>query len=168
MPDRSVVTTTRRQVAGLIFWLILSSVAAAAGAAASVNAAGFYATLDRPAWAPPSWLFGPVWTVLYLLIAVAAWLVWRERDSRKVMPALSLMIIQLAANALWTWIFFAWRQGGWALAEIIVLWILIVATMAAFWRIRTVAGALFVPYLAWVSFAAALTYSLWQRNPQLL
>ncbi len=162
------MTTTRRQVAGLIFWLILSFIAAAAGAAASVNAAGFYAALDRPAWAPPSWLFGPVWTVLYVLIAVAAWLVWRERDSRQVKPALFLMIIQLAANALWTWIFFAWRQGGWALAEIIVLWILIVATMVAFWRTRAVAGALFLPYLAWVTFATALTYSLWQRNPQLL
>jgi tryptophan-rich sensory protein len=113
-------------------------------------------------------VFGPVWTILYTLIAVAAWLVWRERDSRSVKPALGLMIIQLAANSLWTWIFFAWRKGGWAFGEIVVLWILIAGTTAAFWRIRTVAGALFLPYLAWVSFAAALTYSVWQRNPLLL
>lgn len=135
---------------------------------ASANAAGFYQSLSRPDWAPPPWLFGPVWTVLYLMIGVAAWLVWRERGLTGARTALSLFVIQLVANALWTWIFFAWRRGALAFAEIVVLWILIVATMMAFWRIRRIAGALLIPYLAWVTFASALTYCIWKLNPDLL
>lgn len=135
---------------------------------ASANAAGFYQSLSRPDWAPPPWLFGPVWTVLYLMIGIAAWLVWRERGFAGARAALSLFVMQLAANALWTWIFFAWRRGALAFAEIVVLWILIVATMMAFWRIRRIAGALFIPYLAWVTFASALTYCIWKLNPDLL
>jgi benzodiazapine receptor len=135
---------------------------------ASASAAGFYQSLSRPDWAPPSWLFGPVWTVLYVMIGVAAWIVWRERGFAGARFALSLFLIQLVANALWTWIFFAWRRGALAFAEIIVLWILIVVTMLLFWRIRRIAGALFVPYLAWVTFASALTYCVWKLNPDLL
>lgn len=135
---------------------------------ASANAAGFYQSLSRPDWAPPPWLFGPVWTILYLMIGIAAWLVWRERGFAGARTALSLFVIQLAANALWTWIFFAWRRGALAFAEIVVLWILIVATMMTFWRIRRSAGALFIPYLAWVTFASALTYRIWKLNPDLL
>ena len=99
--------------------------AAAIGGWASANAPGFYALLNKPAWAPPAAVFGPVWTVLYLLMAVAAWLVWQGRPGTGIRRALSFYLVQLALNALWTWVFFAWRQGGWALVEIVVLWIMI-------------------------------------------
>jgi tryptophan-rich sensory protein len=157
-----------RQVAALAGWLLASFVAAALGAAASAGAAGFYQQLTQPAWAPPAWLFGPVWTVLYAMMAVAAWLVWRKHGFSGARAALSLFVAQLAANALWSWVFFAWRLGALALGEIVLLWLLIAATIAAFWRVRPLAGALLVPYLAWVTFAAALTFSLWRLNPALL
>ena len=134
------------------------------GAIASHDAGAFYQQLARPAWAPPGWLFAPVWTVLYAFMGVAAWLVWR----RRAYGPIALFVVQLALNALWTWLFFAWRQGALSFVAILLLWALIAATMAAFWRVRRAAAALLAPYLAWVGFAAALTYAVWQRNPALL
>ncbi|HEU0016046.1 MAG TPA: TspO/MBR family protein [Longimicrobium sp.] len=157
-----------KQVAGLVGWVLLSFSAAAVGGIASSNAGGFYEQLSRPEWAPPPWLFGPVWSMLYLLQGIAAWLVWGDRGFRGARAALSLFVVQLAANALWTWLFFAWRQGALAFGEIVVLWALILATIVAFWRVRRLAGSLMLPYLLWVSFAAALTWSIWRLNPQLL
>lgn len=157
-----------RSAPALVGWIALSLAAGAVGGIASRAAPAFYAQLDRPAWAPPASLFGPVWSVLYVLIGVAAWLVWRERGWAGGRAALALFVAQLALNALWTWLFFAWRQGGLALAEIVVLWALIVLTLVAFWRVRRAAALLLVPYLAWVTFATALTASLWRRNPGLL
>jgi translocator protein len=158
----------RAQVVGVLAWLAASYAAAAIGGLASVRAESFFSQLDRPAWAPPSWLFAPVWTMLYLMIGLSAWLVWRERGLRGARVELGLFVVQLCANALWTWLFFAWRLGAAAFAEILLLWVLIAATLVSFWRLRPLAGALLVPYLLWVSYAAALTYSLWQRNPQSL
>jgi tryptophan-rich sensory protein len=157
-----------KQALGLLGWLAVSFVAAALGGVASANAGAFYRELARPAWAPPAWLFAPVWSVLYLLMGIAAWLVWRERGFRGAAVALTLFVVQLAANAVWTWLFFAWRQGALAFGEILVLWALILGTIVAFARVRPIAGALLLPYLAWVTFAAALTFATWQRNPQLL
>ena len=134
---------------------------------ASRNARGFYGMLNRPAWAPPGWLFPVVWPVLYLLMATAAWLVWRTGGLGH-RGALALFVAQLVANALWTWLFFAFRRGGWAMAEVVVLLVLVGATLAAFWRVRPLAGVLMVPYLAWVAFATALTWSVWRRNPTML
>ncbi len=156
------------QVVGLLAWLLVSFLAAAVGAAGSLNAAGFYTQLARPDWAPPGWLFAPMWSVLYLLLGVAAWLVWRERGISGARAALALFLVQLAANALWTWLFFVWRLGGLALAEIIVLWLLILATLVAFARVHVAAGLLLVPYLLWVSYAAALTAAVWRMNPGVL
>jgi tryptophan-rich sensory protein len=156
------------QALGLAGWLLLMLAAAAVGAIASADAGAFYQQLSRPPWAPPGWLFAPVWSALYLLIGIAAWLVWRERGLRGARTALSLFVIQLAANALWTWLFFAWREGTLAFIEILILWALIVATLVAFWRVRPLAGALLLPYLAWVTFASALTFATWRMNPQLL
>ena len=157
-----------RQLGGLLGWLAVTAAAAALGTVASVDAAGFYRQLARPLWAPPGWVFAPVWTILYLSMAVAAWLVWCRRGILGALPALVLFLVQLAANALWSWLFFAWHQGAWSAAEIVVLWLLIVATVVAFWRVRPLAGALLVPYLVWVSFAAVLTFSTWRLNPELL
>jgi len=142
--------------------------AAVIGGWASANAPGFYAELKQPSWAPPPSVFGPVWAVLYLLMAVAAWLVWREDREKNTRQALSVYLIQLALNALWTWVFFAWRQGGWALVEIVVLWLLILLTLIAFYRVRPIAGYLLLPYLAWVSFAAVLTAALGHLNSKVL
>ena len=158
----------KSQVFGLLGWLAVSFAAAGLGGLASANAEGFYQQLTLPAWAPPSWLFAPVWTLLYILMGVAAWLVWREHGFRKARVALTLFLIQLAFNALWTWLFFAWRLGAMAFVEILILWALIVCTFVAFRRVRSIAGVLIIPYLIWVSFAAALTYAIWQSNPALL
>jgi tryptophan-rich sensory protein len=165
MPPR----TTRHAALGLAAWLAITFVAAAAGAIASTDAAEFYGRLSRPDWAPPAAVFGPVWTGLYLLMGIAAWLVWRE-DARRpdVKAALGLYVGQLGANALWSWLFFAWHQGAAAFADVLLLLALIAATMAAFWRIRRLAALLLLPYLAWVAFAAALTWAVWQRNPGVL
>jgi len=156
------------QVFGLGLWLGLSFLAAAVGSAASIEAAPFYAQLARPEWAPPASLFGPVWTVLYALMGVAAWLVWRQGGVPAARAALTLFVVQLAVNALWSWLFFAWQQGALAFGGVLLLWALVAATLVAFWRVRAPAGALLVPYLAWVSFASALSWALWQMNPQVL
>lgn len=157
-----------RQAAALLGWLGITAAAAALGAIASRQAPDFYAQLARPEWAPPASWFGPVWTTLYLLMAVAAWLVWRESDAPGRNRALVLYAAQLAVNALWSWLFFAWRQGALAFADVVLLFVLVAATLAAFLRMRGLAGMLLVPYLLWVGFAAALTWAVWQRNPALL
>jgi len=149
---------------GLAAWMLLSLATGAVGALATRNAREFYGGLAKPPWAPPGWLFGPVWTTLYLLMGIAAWLVWRRAGWTGAPGALTLFVVQLACNALWSWIFFAWRRGGFAFAEIIVLLVLIVATMAAFARVHRVAALLLVPYLGWVLFASALTLSVWRAN----
>lgn len=158
----------RKDVLGLVGWLAVSFAASAVGAIASIEARSFYGQLVQPAWSPPPWLFGPVWTVLYALMAIAAWLVWRIGGFRTNRIALALFLLQLALNALWSWIFFAWHRGALAFAEILLLWALIAATLVAFWRVRPLAGSLLIPYLAWVSFAAALNFALWQLNPEIL
>lgn len=154
-----------RQALGLLGWLALSFGTAALGALASRDAGSFYGALAQPSWAPPAWLFGPVWSVLFLAMAIAAWLVWRTPTAPARTRALVWFVAQMAANALWSWLFFAWHMGGGAFAEIVLLWLLIAATLAAFWRIRRAAGLLLVPYLLWVTFAAVLNWVLWRANP---
>lgn len=154
----------------LLGWVALAAMAGAVGGLASRNAADFYAALAKPGWAPPAWLFGPVWSALYLMMGVAAWLVWRARpetpaDRATRRRGLALFAGQLALNALWTWLFFAWRQGALAFGEIVLLWLAVSTTTWQFGRVRPLAAWLLLPYLGWVSFAAALTWSIWQRNP---
>jgi tryptophan-rich sensory protein len=157
-----------KQILGLAGWLVVTFVAAAIGGAASVNAGSFYTQLVLPEWAPPSWVFGPVWTVLYVAMGVAAWLIWRADGFRAARRALTLFLAQLALNTLWSWLFFGWHRGALAFADILLLWVLIIATLIAFWRVRALAGWLLVPYLLWVSFASALNYAVWQLNPRYL
>ena len=161
--------TTARSLLGLLGWLVLAFATAAVGAAASVQAANFYAQLAQPQWAPPAGWFAPVWSVLYALMGIAAWLAWRAAGSvGAARGALGFFCLQLALNALWSWLFFGWHQGAAAFADIVVLWIAIACTLFAFWRIRPLAGAMLLPYLAWVSFAAALNLAVWRMNPALL
>jgi translocator protein len=163
-----VANPSVKQGLGLAGWLLASFVTAGVGGLASANAAGSYGQLLQPAWAPPAWLFGPVWSVLFVLMALSAWLVWRRHGFLGAGLALKLYVVQLGVNALWTWLFFAWRMGLPALVDIGLLWVLIFATILGFWRLHRLAAMLLLPYLAWVSFAAALNFALWRLNPATL
>jgi tryptophan-rich sensory protein len=160
--------TRSRDLLGLAGWLLIAFLAATIGATASISARDFYAEMARPSWAPPGSVFGPVWTALYAMMGVAAWLVWRAQGLSGAGAALLLFVVQLAVNALWSWLFFGWRQGALAFVDILVLWVLIAATIALFGRVSRVAAALLVPYLAWVTFASFLNFSIWRLNPGLL
>lgn len=124
----------------------------------------WYASLQKPSWNPPGWVFGPVWTALYTMMAVAAWLVWKRGGFSAQRRARALFCAQLILNAAWTPLFFGLQQPGLAFAEIVVLWLAIAATLVAFHRVSRAAAWLLAPYLAWVSFAAALNFTLWRLN----
>jgi translocator protein len=145
-----------------------TALTAGIGAYASIDAKSFYASLTQPAWAPPPTVFGPVWTVLYLMMLVAAWGVVRQQGTAASRPALTLFGAQLVLNAAWTWFFFHWHVGALAFAEVLVLLITVALTARAFWRVRPVSGWLMLPYLAWVGFASALTFAMWRLNPGVL
>ena len=159
---------SKGQILGLVFWLFMTFVAAAIGSLASINAQSFYNQLTQPAWSPPGFVFGPVWTLLYSLMGIAAWLVWRDGTKKDARIALGLYLAQLALNALWSWLFFVWNLGFLAFVEILLLLALILATMISFRRVNQLAGILLIPYFLWVCFAAFLNYSLWQLNPHIL
>lgn len=159
---------TLRAAIGLACWLGITFVAASVGAIASIQAKAFYMTLLRPGWAPPAWLFGPVWTVLYILMGVAAWMVWQRHGFSGGGTALWTFLLQLALNALWTWLFFRLHLGGASVLEILVLWCVVLWTILDFLKLRPLAGVLLTPYLAWVTFAFCLTWAIWRRNPRLL
>ncbi|MBA2245451.1 MAG: tryptophan-rich sensory protein [Gemmatimonadetes bacterium] len=152
-----------REVAGLVVWIGLCLGAGFLGSQLG-EPGQWYAQLEKPSWNPPSWVFGPVWTVLYVLMGIAAWLVWKERGFGGAPTALGLFLAQLVLNVAWTGIFFGLQRPDLAFLEILVLWALILATLVAFWRVRAAAGALLLPYLAWVSFATALNFAIWQLN----
>lgn len=141
---------------------------AAIGGYASADAKAFYQGLAQPSWAPPASVFGPVWTVLYVMMGAAAWLVVKRLGSVAARPAIALYGTQLAFNALWTWLFFRWQLGAWAFAEVVLLVLLVVWTSHRFWRARALAGWLMLPYLAWLGYACALTLAVWRLNPGVL
>ena len=151
-----------KNMLGLIGWLAASFAAAWIGSRWMPGE--WYAALAKPAWNPPNWIFAPVWTLLYVLMAVAAWLVWRPAGFGGAGGALSLFIVQLVLNALWTYLFFGQHRLDLALLEIVALWGTILATGILFWGMNRLAGALLLPYLAWVSFAAYLNYAVWSLN----
>lgn len=125
----------------------------------------WFAALAKPAWSPPNWAFGPVWTTLYVLMGVSAWLIWRTGWKRKdVKTALGIFAAQLALNALWSLIFFGWHQLGWAFLEVILLWVAILVTIVFFAKISRPAAWLLAPYLAWVTLASILNFTIWQLN----
>lgn len=163
-----VASSPSRQLLGLAGWLALTFATAAIGAVASANAGVFYAHLLRPAWAPPAWLFAPVWSTLYALMGISAWLVWRERGFRDARAPLLIFIAQLVVNAFWSWLFFVLHRGALAFADAVMLCALIAVTSVSFYRISTLAAVLLLPYLAWVAFASALTWTVWHLNPGVL
>ena len=150
---------------GLVFFIGVCLGAGGLGAIATTpEIEGWYQEIAKPTWNPPDRVFGPVWTTLFILMAIAAWLIWRPAGFRTAVMPLSLFGLQLCLNVAWSWIFFGMHQPGWAFAEILVLWLAIAATTLAFFRRSVVAGWLLVPYLLWVSFAAALNFAIWQAN----
>lgn len=155
----------RRDILGLIVAVVgTEAVGGLSALAAGGDFERFFRELEKPAGTPPPAVFGPAWTTLYLLMGIAAWLVWREGLTRQTALALGLFAAQLTLNFAWSLIFIGQQRIGAALLEIAVLWLLILAAIIAFWRVRPAAGALLVPYLAWVSFATYLNVGLWRLN----
>ena len=153
---------------GALLWGGLTLLTAVLGGWGSASAPAFYGALQQPDWAPPAWVFGPVWSLLYLLMGVSAWLVWRHRHRVEGSAGLGLYALALIPNALWSWLFFDWHLGAWALVDLVALWLLIAFTVRAFWRVRPLFGALLLPLWAWVSFAGVLNAVVWLANPTLL
>ena len=151
-----------KDLVGLALWVL---VAMAAGMVGSRFVPGeWYAALAKPAWTPPDAVFAPVWTALFVLMGVAAWMVWRAQGFLGAAGPLALFIVQLCLNTLWSYLFFGLRQPMLAFVEIVILWLAVLATTIAFWRVRPVAGGLLLPYLCWVGFASALNLQLWRLN----
>jgi benzodiazapine receptor len=148
--------------------LFLTASFAAGFIGSFANARGlpvWFQTLEKPSWNPPSWVFGPVWTSLYLLMGIAAWQVYEtDDDNRPRRTALIFFFIQLALNALWSWLFFGWQRPDLAFYEIVVLWICIAVTTRLFFLVRPSAGWMMIPYLAWTTFASILNFAIWQLN----
>ena len=154
-----------RSWSALAGFLVCALAAGGLGAIATARSVDtWYRQIDRPAWTPPDSWFGPVWTTLYVLMAGAAWLVWRRRDEQSTTRALALWWAQLVVNASWSWVFFGAHALGASVVVIAALWLLIVATIGAFFAVRPLAAALLAPYLAWVTFAGALNVAIWRLN----
>jgi benzodiazapine receptor len=143
----------------LLVFVAIPFLAGALGARFGPDA--WYAALAKPGWNPPAWVFAPVWTLLYLAMGIAAWLVWRRGGGA---APLLLWGVQLALNAVWPPLFFGLHRPDLAFADIVLLWLAVLATTIAFWRVTASAGLLLAPYLAWVTFAAALNLAIWRLN----
>jgi len=154
----------RNGMALVIALLVCYGVAAFGGLFSARAGGDWYADLAKPSWTPPSWVFGPVWTLLYGMMAVAVWLVWLRRREGGAAAAMALFAVQLAFNAAWSGLFFGLHRPGVALVDLVLLWLALAATVWLFLRRRPAAGALLVPYLLWVSFALALNFAIWRLN----
>jgi tryptophan-rich sensory protein len=152
-----------REIIGALFWLALTFGAAFIGSRFLPDA--WYAGLKKPPWNPPNWLFAPVWTLLYMMMAGAAWLVWKQHGVQGAALPLTLFILQLALNCAWTWLFFGRHRPGSALVDIGVLWLVLLATVVTFWGLQPLAGQLLIPYLLWVTFATVLNFAVYRLNP---
>ncbi|MDZ4807048.1 MAG: TspO/MBR family protein [Bacteroidota bacterium] len=149
----------------IIAIIIPVAVGAVSGFFTSSEIPGWYQTINKPTWNPPSWLFGPVWTTLYILMGIALFLVWKSDASQSVKKtAIILFAAQLVLNFFWSFIFFNQHQIGWAVVEIITMWVFILLTIFAFAPISKIAAWLLVPYISWVSFATILNYTIWKLN----
>lgn len=147
----------------LVFLAICFSVAAAGAVLTNTSVSSWYLTINKPSWTPPNWLFGPVWTSLYFMMALAVWLIWCKVGSLKKLP-LVLFGLQLFLNLIWSGLFFTLQNPKIAFIEIVFLWLSILATLISFWRIRIVAGLLLLPYILWVGYAAMLNFTIWRMN----
>jgi benzodiazapine receptor len=160
--DGTAGSTEQRDWLGLGGWLIASFAAAVAGAVFRPGA--WYQQLAKPPLTPPEAVFAPVWLILYALMGIAAWLVWRARGFRGAAAPLTFFIAQLVVNATWSWLFFGLHLPLAAFLDLVILWLLILGAMVLFWRIQRLAGTLLLPYLLWVSYAGYLNLSIWWLN----
>lgn len=151
-----------RRVIVLVLFIVISLSAGVIGSQFPPDI--WYRSLEKPSWNPPDYLFAPVWTLLYIMMGVAAWIVWMNGEKGKRSVPMTVFGVQLAANALWSYLFFGINRPDLAFIEIIAMWILICVTIMLFWKVKRSAGLLLIPYLAWVSFATALNFQLWQLN----
>lgn len=159
------MTNRTRDIYGLIGFLALClSVAAIGGMVTQTSVRDWYQQIPKPAFTPPDWVFAPTWTLLYVLMALAAWIVWRRRDRPSIKLPMAAFGSQLLLNLAWSFIFFGTKSVGWALIEIVFLWAAIATTLVLFWRVNRIAGWLFVPYLSWVSYAVALNASIYMLS----
>lgn len=148
----------------IVFLLVCFAIAALASIATRPEIPTWYAGLLKPSWTPPAWLFGPVWTALYAAMAVAGWLVWHRVGWRGGRLALTLFALQLVLNGAWSFIFFKFHRVGWAFADIVALWVAIAANIVTFAGVSQLSSLLLIPYLAWVTYAAALNLAIWRMN----
>jgi translocator protein len=165
-PDaRTPTRTPERSLLALVLFFVICFAAAAIGGAVTTPKIGtWYATLAKPSWNPPAWIFAPIWSALYFCMAIAGWLVWRQEGTTGAQVPLALFGVQLVLNVLWSCIFFGSQNPGFAFAEVLMLWGAVAATTITFWRRTKVAGILFVPYWAWVTFASMLNFAFWRLN----
>lgn len=163
LPISKVKVPAGRDLMGFVaFVLLCFGVSVLGGRVTGPALRPWYESLAKPPWTPPGWVFGPVWVVLYPLMAIAGWTVWREGRSR---VAVLVFLLQLALNGVWPWLFFGLRRPDWAFVDIAALVVAIAVTIAVFYPVRRRAAFLLVPYLAWVVFAAALNLAIWRLNP---
>lgn len=153
---------TRQKYAGLLGWILLCSLAGAIGA--SFEPGAWYETIIKPSFTPPDRVFSIVWPVLYLVMAVAAWMVWKEFGFEEGRRPLKWFMVQLMLNAVWSWLFFGTHNVGPALAEMVLLWSAVIFTTLLFWQYNRWAGWLMVPYTIWITYAVALNYAIWELN----
>ena len=166
MPEHSTLFfESRRDALGLgLFLIVCIAVSGIGGAITATSVGSWYQALEKPSFNPPDWVFAPVWTALYLMMAIAGWRVWRRTRIAARWKALSVFAVQLALNVIWSLLFFGLQRVDLALAEIVILFLAISVNTVMFWRIDRLAGALFVPYLLWVAYATALNAALWLLN----
>lgn len=165
MADSGTMPSSSRSWPALVgFVLIVAFVSAAGGAITATSVTTWYAGLDKPSWTPPGWLFGPAWTLLYAMMAVVAWCLWRQRhESPAARFTLRLWFLQLALNCAWSFLFFGLRSPAAGLADILVLLVVLIWIQVRLARERRILAVLWIPYVLWVSFATALNFSIWSR-----
>ncbi len=157
--------STKAQAIGLVVAVVVCYGAALLGNLATMpQIPTWYAGIAKPPWTPPDWLFGPVWSLLYAMMAVAAWLIWRQSDWKTAKSPLLWFAAQLILNSLWSILFFGMQKPAWSMVEVFFLWLAILMTVRAFWPVSRVAAGLLIPYLLWVSFASVLNVAIWQLN----
>lgn len=162
---KTKTSTKKRIFFPLLFFILICLSAGYIGSTFTLpSIPTWYAALKKPLLNPPNWIFGPVWTTLYILMAIAAWQIYNLNKKNQVKTALVCFFIQLALNVLWSLIFFGKHLLFWAFVEIILLWLAILITIIKFYKLKKSAGLLLLPYIIWVSFASYLTFSVWTLN----
>jgi tryptophan-rich sensory protein len=150
------------KIIGLLVWIFICFIPAIIGS--QFGPGDWYQTLAKPEWNPPNWIFGPVWILLYLMMGISVWIIWRNYGLKTAVIPIGFFVAQLVLNALWSWFFFGLENVGLAFVDIVALWTFILITLILFWKLNTWSGVLLIPYLAWVSFATVLNYNIWQLN----